>query len=119
MKKTTILLVSMMMLLSVDSYAHEGRSSSFLSVGINGGHGSFSYTSSHQRYSRSRTVIVRGNHHYYGGNYSTYYGNYYPRRPHYIYRQEGRQYINDYPCAPVVVVPSKNHRHYYGCGCRY
>ncbi len=56
------------------------------------------------------------------------YHGYSPSRPIYrppingyghIHRQEGRRYINDYPCAPVVVVPAIHHRHYQGCGCRY
>ena len=36
-----------------------------------------------------------------------------------IHRQQGRRYINDYPCAPVIVVPAKHHRHSQSCRYKY
>ncbi len=113
--KKTILLTIILLLLTIPMTAsafHAGSSSSF-SIGFSGSSGgAFHY--SQQSYNNSvnyqRTVINHG---------SRYYGYRPPVINGYghIHRQEGRRYINDYPCAPVVVVPARHH-HYNGCGCR-
>jgi len=98
------------------------RSSSYMSIGVNAGYGSLYYSSSNQNYQHSRTLIIRGNSGQHSGrrNHSTSYGNYYQPRPHHIHRQEGRRYVNDSPCAPVVVVPVTNrYRNRYSTGGYY
>ncbi len=108
---------------SVSAHGYSGNSSS-VSIGISGGAGSFYY--SQQQYNRSvtyrSTVNIGIGGRYYGGHQSVYYGGYYGSgRQNHIHRQEGRRYVNDVPCIPVVVVLATNrhHRHYRGCGCRY
>jgi hypothetical protein len=121
----TILLATILIIMAIpitaDARHSHGRSSSSFSIGFNGSNGAVRYSQqnySHPSFNYQRTVIQHG-----GG----YYG-YRPSHPIYrppingyghIHRQEGRRYINDYPCVPVVVVPAKHHRHYRGCGCRY
>ncbi len=123
--KNSILLVAVLMLVTVPFSSANARhgfsgggSSSSISIGVNGEYGSFHY--SQQNY--QRTVNRAGNGGYYGGHQSVYYGDYYESgRQNHIHRQEGRRYVNDVPCLPVVVVPvtNRHHRHYQGCGCRY
>ena len=130
--KNSILFVAVLMLVAVPfssanaRHGFRGGGSSSISIGVNGGSGTFYY--SQQNYSRSinnfqRTVIRVGNGGYYGGHQSVYYGGGYygSGRQNHIHRQEGRRYVNDVPCMPVVVVPvtNRHHRHYRGCGCRY
>lgn len=119
--KNTILLATILMIVTIPLTANaHGHSSSSVSINVRGGHGAFYY--SHQSYNRRvvhhRTVIRHGGYH--GGHHGVYYGGYYGSgRSNHIHRQEGRRYVNDFPCAPVVVVPSTyRHRHYRGCGCR-
>lgn len=119
---TLILTISVPSLVFAGSRYHVGVSGgshgSHFSVGISGG-------SYHRSYRSSTTIVRRGNSaiHYRGATVvprhrypqrSTYYGH----RPVYngsnhIHRQAGRRYVNDYPCAPVVVVPSTRVYHYY------
>jgi len=116
---STILIIMAIPLIAKARHSH-GRSSSF-SIGFSESNGVVRYSQqnySHTSFNYQRTVIQHG---------SGYHG-YRPSHPIYcpsvngyghIHRQEGRRYINDYPCAPVVVIPAKHHRHYQGCGCRY
>jgi hypothetical protein len=120
---TILILIAVSFSTAMAHQYHPQGSATSVSIGIRGNSGSFYY--SQQNYNRSvnyqRTAISYQNRNY-GGQRSVYYGDYNDyRRPNVIYRQEGRRYVNDFPCGPVVVVPATNryHRHYQGCGCRY
>ena len=108
-----VVLVFMVTPFSSANAHHDYRNSrsSSISIGINGGSGSFYY--SQQKYSRP----IRANSY----TREVYYGGYYSRIKNHIHRQEGRRYINDFSYIPVVVVPATNryHRHYRGCRCGY
>ncbi len=121
----TLLLSTILIIMAIPLTANacnsHGRSSSSFSIGFNGGSGAVSYSRqnyNHTSFNYQRTVIQHGSGYYgYRPSHRIY------RQPingyGHIHRQEGRRYVNDYPCAPVVVVPAKHHRHYRGCGCRY
>ena len=108
MFKKIIMFVILISLITIPSMAMSWSSSSF-SIGIAGGNG---YSGGGFYFSSTR--VTRRYRPYYGG-YRSYYGGYRYRSgygpPYYpynrvVHRQAGRRYINDFPCAPVIVVPA-------------
>ena len=116
---STILII-MAIPLTVNARNSHGRSSSSFYIGFSASNGAIRYSQlnyNHTFFNHQKTVIQhRGGYYGYRPSHQIYrppingYGH--------IHRQEGRRYINDYPCDPVVVVPANHHRHYRGCGCR-
>jgi hypothetical protein len=114
MNKLIFCFVGIMLLIPTVSMAW---TSSSISIGFSGGsycgygHGGLHYSSTRVYHHRHRM--------YYGGHHVRRvvirHMPYYPvHHIHHIHRQEGRRYVNDYPCAPVVVVPSGARSVYYG-----
>lgn len=121
--KNSALTVTVLVVMAIPFIANAHGSSSSVSIGIHGNHGTFHYSRHyHSVVCHHSTTIIRHGGGYYGGHRRVYYGGgYYGGSPRHIHRQEGRVYYESCTPYPVIVVPATNrhHRHYHGCGCGY